>query len=303
MNKFEELEAFVAVVDQQSFSKAGDKLGVAKSVLSRRVSELEKRLGVQLMQRTTRKLSLTDSGRHFYQRSVSLLADLIEAEQLVSAAQCALSGKIKLAAPLGLGILQLSKPIAEFMALHEGIEISIDLNDRQVDLVEEEFDLAIRAGHLQDSSLIARKLATIGFAVCASPDYIQKHGEPSHPSDLSDHEVLAYNNIETGLQWGFEAQGKRIKPRVKYRVSANNGEMLANMAVHGLAITSGPLFFLQQHIDSGALVQILTDYPFPEVGIYAVYPPGRLISRRVKTLSDYLLAYFKEASATGSNGQ
>ncbi len=293
MNKFEELEAFVAVVDQRSFSKAGDKLGVAKSALSRRVSDLEKRLGVQLMQRTTRKLSLTDTGQHFYQRAVTLLADLAEAEEIVSDAQYDLSGKIKLAVPMGLGISQLSKPIAEFMLQHPKIEIAIDLNDRQINLVEEGFDLTVRVGDLQDSSLIARKLASLQFAVCASPDYLAKHGEPLHPSELSAHEVLIYSNTSTNMQWTFTDQGKRLLPRVKSRMSANNGDLLAKLATHHLGITSGPLFHLQAYIDRGELIPILTRYPKPETGIYAVYPPGRMVPRRVKVLSDYLFDWFR----------
>lgn len=294
MNKFEELEAFVAVVDRHSFSNAADKLGVAKSILSRRISELEKRLGVQLMQRTTRKQSLTDAGRHFYQRAVNLLSDLNEAEQIVSEAQISLSGRIKLAAPLGIGIGQLSKPIAEFMELHSEVEIVVELNDRHVDLVAEGFDLAVRIGHLQDSNLIVRKLANIGLAVCASPDYLKKHGEPQHPSELSNHQVMLYNNIQVGQQWFFYENNKRISPRVKYRLSANNGELLAKAASHGLAITAGPLFYLQEYIDRQELVPILKRFSVPEAGMYAVYPPGRLVSRRVKMLSDYLFEYFRE---------
>jgi DNA-binding transcriptional LysR family regulator len=294
MNKFEELEAFVAVVDHHSFSTAADRLGVAKSSLSKRVSELEKRLGVQLMQRTTRKLSLTDSGRHFYQMAVNLLADLNEAEQMVSDAQAGLSGKIKLAAPLGLGVGQLSKPLSEFMQLHPKIEIDLDLNDRQLNLVDEGFDLAIRVGELEDSSLIARKLSSAGFAVCASPAYLALHGEPQHPSELVNHEVLVYSNVSVSQQWSFDDNGKQVSPRVKSRMRANNGEVLANFAQHGLGIVSGPLFFLQAYIDSAVLVSILTDYPRSEIGVYAVYPPGRLVSRRVKMLSDHLHVFFKE---------
>ena len=295
MNKFEELEAFVSVVDSHSFSTAADKLGVAKSSLSKRVSELEKRLGVQLMQRTTRKLSLTDSGKHFYQRALNLLADLSEAEQIVSDAQSGLIGKIKLTAPLGLGVGRLSVPIADFMQLHPRIEIDLDLNDRQLDLVDEGFDLAIRVGDLQDSSLIARRLTSTGFAVCASPTYLKTHGEPKHPSELVGHEVLVYSNVSATHQWSFDDQGKRVSPRVKSRMCANNGEVLANLARHGLGIVNGPLFYLQAFIDNGELIQILNDYPRKEAGIYAVYPPGRLVSRRVKMLSDHLLAYFREA--------
>ena len=296
MNKFEELEAFVAVVDQHSFSHAAEKLGVAKSILSRRVSDMEKRLGVQLMQRTTRKLSLTDSGRHFYQRAVNLLSDLNEAEQVVSEAQSSISGRIKLAGPLGIGIGQLSNPIAEFMALHTDVEISVELNDRHVDLVAEGFDLAVRVGHLQDSNLIARKLAKVRFAVCASPEYLDKYGEPQHPSELSDHQVMVYSNIQVGQQWFFYEDNKKVTPRVKYRLSSNNGELLAKVASHGLAITTGPLFYLQDYIERGELVPILTAYPNPEAGMYAVYPPGRLVSRRVKMLSDYMHEYFRDTS-------
>jgi len=296
MNKFEELDSFVAVVENQSFSTAANKLGVAKSMLSRRVSDLEKRLGVQLMQRTTRTLSLTDTGRHFYQRAVSLLADLNDAEEMVTDAQCSLSGKIKLAAGVGIGIGQLSKPIAEFMLQHPEIEIAVDLNDRQVDLIAEGFDLAVRIGQMQDSNLIARKLASVHFAICASPGYIEKHGEPRHPSELSEHQVMAYSNMQVGKQWFYQKNGKRVTPRVKYRLSANNGELLAKVACHGLAITSGPLFYLQRYIDRGELMPILTDYPAPESGMYAVYPPGRIVSRRVKMLSDYLFEYFRNSN-------
>jgi DNA-binding transcriptional LysR family regulator len=296
MNKFEELEAFVAVVDRHGFSAAADKLGMAKSILSRRVSDLEKRLGVQLMQRTTRKLSLTDTGRHFYQRTVNLLSDLNDAEQMVSDAQVSLSGKIKLAAPLGIGIGQLSRPIADFMELHPEIEIAVELNDRHVDLVTEGFDLAVRVGQLQDSNLIARKLAEVHFATCASPTYLKRHGEPGHPSELSAHQVMVYNNIQVGEQWFYFQDGKRVTPRVKYRLSANNGELLAEVASHGLAICTGPLFYLQGHIERGELIPILTDFERDAAGMYAVYPPGRLVSRRVKMFSDYLFEYFRDRS-------
>lgn len=296
MNKFEELEAFVSVVDHLSFSAASERSGVAKSVLSRRVSDMEKRLGVQLMQRTTRKLSLTDTGEHFYQRALSLLADLNDAEQMVSDSQCSLSGKIKLTAPLALGIGQLSLPLAQFMSEHTEIELSIDLNDREADLVEEGFDLAIRVGHLQDSNLIARKLAEVHFAVCASPGYLEAHGEPEHPSDLAGRQVLIYSNTLPSRQWSFQVNRERVTPRVKFRISANNGELLAKMASQNLGLTSGPLFFLQNYIDRGELVPVLTDYVIPSVGMYAVYPPGRLVSRRVKMLSDFLFEYFRDTT-------
>ena len=294
MNRFEELEAFVAVVDYQGFSSAGEKLGIAKSMLSRRVTELERRLGVQLLQRTTRRQSLTDSGQVFYQRATQILADLEEAEQFVADAQCQLSGRIRLALPLGFGVSQLAFPISEFLAQHPEIKIDIDLSDRQVNLVEENIDLAIRVGELEDSSLIARRLADVQFAICASPDYLALHGEPQHPAELADHEVLIYSNVAAGRQWAYSEGGETVIPRLNYRLTANNGEFLAAVACRGNAIVSGPLVFLQQHIDSGQLVPILKRHTRSAIGMYAVYPPGRLISRRVKILSDALYAHFRD---------
>ncbi len=294
MNRFEELEALVAVVDYRGFGNASEKLGIAKSMVSRRVSELEKRLGVQLLQRTTRRQSLTDAGREFYQRATQVLADLHEAEQSVADAQCEISGRIKLTLPLGFGVSQLAQPIADFLMEHPDIKIDIDLNDRQVDLVEENIDLAIRVGVLEDSSLIARKLASIHFCVCASPDYLKKFGEPRHPAELTEHEVLVYSNVTVGRQWSYQVDGKLQNPRMKYRLSANNGEFLAAVAGCGHAIVSGPVAFLQDYIKAGELVAILTEYQRPAAGMYAVYPPGRLVSRRVKVFSDALYAHFRE---------
>jgi DNA-binding transcriptional LysR family regulator len=294
MNRFEELEAFVAVVDFRGFGNAGEKLAVAKSMVSRRVSELEKRLGVQLLRRTTRRQSLTDAGREFYQRASQLIADMHEAEQCVAETESEVSGRIRLSLPLGFGVSQLAEPIAAFMKNHPGINISIDLNDRQVDLIEENIDLAIRVGDLTDSSLIARKLCSVNFAVCASPAYLALHGEPRHPSELAAREVLVYSNVAVGRQWFYELNGKLVSPRMKYRLSANNGEFLAAVASHGYAIVNGPIAFLQTYIETGELVPILVDYARSGVGMYAVYPPGRQLSRRVRVFSDAMFAHFSE---------
>ena len=296
MNRFEELEAFVAVVDYRGFSSAGEKLGVAKSMVSRRVSELEKRLGVQLLQRTTRRQSLTEAGREFHQRALQILADLNEAEQFVADAQCQVAGKIRLALPLGLGVSQLAEPISQFMADNPEIEFDIDLNDRQIDLIAENIDLAIRVGDLEDSSLIARKLASVHFATCASPEYLARFGEPQHPAELSAREVLVYSNVAVGHQWYYQQDGKRISPRMKYRLSANNGEFLATVAQRGQGIVTGPLAYLQELIERGELIQILTSFSRQVTGMYAVYPPGRLVSQRVRVFSDALYAHFRERS-------
>jgi DNA-binding transcriptional LysR family regulator len=294
MSRFEELEAFVAVVDYRGFGNAGEKLGIAKSMVSRRVSELERRLGVQLLQRTTRRQTLTDAGNEFHQRATQLLCDLHDAEQSVSHQQSAVSGRIRLALPLGFGVSQLAEPISDFLAQHPEIRIEVDLNDRKLDLIEENMDLAIRVGVLDDSNLIARKLSKVHFAVCASPSYLREHGEPRHPAELVDHEVLVYSNVSVGQQWSYQDAGKQVSPRMKYRLSANNGEFLAAVASRGQAIVNGPSALLQDYIDTGELLPILTDYPLAEAGMYAVYPPGRLVAGRVRMLSDTLYRYFQD---------
>ena len=223
-----------------------------------------------------------------------ILADLNEAEQVVADTQCRVSDKIRLALPLGLGTSQLAEPINQFM--DDNLEIEIDLNDRQIDLIDENIDLAIRVGDLQNSSLIARKLARVHFAICASSAYLARFGEPQHPAELSAHEVLVYSNVAVGRQWFYQQDGKRVSPRMKYRLSANNGEYLATIAKHGLGIVSGPLAFLQDLIERGELVQILTGFTRQITGMYAVYPPGRLVSQRVRVFSDALYAHFRERS-------
>jgi DNA-binding transcriptional LysR family regulator len=251
---------------------------------------------VQLLQRTTRRQSLTEAGREFYQRALQILADLNEAEQVVADTQCQIAGKIRLALPLGLGVNQLAEPISRFMADNPAIEFEIDLNDRQIDLIEENIDLAIRVGDLEDSSLIARKLASVHFAICASPEYLARFGEPQHPAELSTREVLVYSNVTVGRQWYYQQDGKRVSPRMKYRLSANNGEFLAAVARRGQGIVTGPLAYLQDSIESGELVQILTGFSKQVTGMYAVYPPGRLVSQRVRVFSEALYAHFHERS-------
>jgi DNA-binding transcriptional LysR family regulator len=262
-------------------------------MVSRRVSELERRLGVQLLQRTTRRQAVTDAGREFYRRATQLISDMQDAELSVAHGQTAISGRIRLALPLGFGVSRLAQPLSQFLLRHPEISIEVDLNDRRQDLIKENIDLAIRIGELEDSSLIARKLANVHFAVCASPEYLRVNGEPQHPSELVDHEVLVYSNVSVGRQWSYQRDGKRVSPRMKYRLSANNGEFLAAVASYGQAIVSGPLALVQSYIDSGQLVPILTKFVPPEAGMYAVYPPGRLVAGRVRVLSDALHAHFQ----------
>lgn len=288
MGRYEQLEAFVEVVDQQSFSAAGEKMGLVKSVLSRRVSELETRLGVKLLNRTTRKLSLTSAGEQLYQQASVLLSHILDAEQRVSDEQVTLSGRLKIAAPLSFGNRHLATAISEFADLHPEIDISLDLNDREIDLVAEGFDMTIRIGELMDSTLIARNLGTIRFATAASDAYLKQHGEPRHPTDLINHQGLLYSNLSAKQQWQFTDNNQPVVAIPRTRLSANNGDFLSKAAISGLGIVNSPTFLINEYIRSGELRQILKGYAAEPTGIYALFPPGRLIPRRVKVLVEFL---------------
>lgn len=293
MDRFAGLESLVAVVEAGSFSKAAERLGIAKSVVSRRIGLLEQHLGVHLLRRTTRSLSLTEPGQAFYRRAVRILAELAEAEQSVSDTSTELRGRLRIAAPLSFGLHHLTGALNEFLREHPGIELDLDLNDREVGLVEEGFDMAVRIGSLRDSSLVARRLGTVRFVTCASPDYLARHGVPERPEDLSEHVGLHYANLAPAQAWVF-ARGS-TEPVVSIpnvRLRANNGDALAAAAVAGLGIVNTPTFIVDELIACGRLVALLPEYLRPPIGIYAVFPPGRLPARRVKALTDHLAAHF-----------
>lgn len=293
MDKFAEYEALVSVVEHGSFSAAAEHLGIAKSLISRRVSLLEKRLGDRLLHRTTRALHLSDSGREFYQRARQILSDLNETEEAIGEQAGRLAGPIRLAAPMSFGIKHLAPALNAFLQHHPHIEFDLDLNDREVQLVEEGFDMALRIGELPDSSLIARPLATIHHITCASPDYLKQYGEPASPNELRQHAGLQYAHVPPRRQWRF---GDTVAvPRIVAR--CNNGETLAEMAVAGHGIVASPSFILGDYCRSGQLQQILTDFPRTATQLHAIFPPGRLLPRRVRELGDFLSQCFAPPSA------
>ncbi len=289
MDRFADMRMFVAVVDAGSISGAAERLAVAKSAVSRRLAELETRLGAQLLHRTTRRLGLTDNGRAFFERAQRILADLEEAEQAVSQAHGAIRGRLKVALPLSFGLLHLAGLINEFMGLHPEVEFDLDFNDRQIDLMQEGFDLAIRIARLPDSSLIARKLAPIRHVACASPDYLARHGTPMRADDLAGHAGLVYSNLANPGLWSYVGpDGLPGSVQVPAKLRANNGDFLRRAAIAGQGVILHPTFYLNDAIRSGALVPLLTDHAWPEVNAYAVYPPTRHLSRRVRAFVDFL---------------
>ena len=293
MDKFEDIQAFIAVVDAGSFTAAAQKLGSAKSAVSRRVSALEARLGVQLLHRTTRVLNLTASGRSFYDHGTRILADLEEAEAAVQQQHGELRGTLRFALPLSFGVRHLCGPIATFTKQHPKVRFDLDLNDRRVDLIEDNFDLALRIGRLADSSLIARRLFDVRAVVCASPHYLNVHGTPETPDDLKDHRCLVYSNLDDPDKWTYEDRdGNEGTVKVRPELSASSGDFLANAAAHGMGVVIQPTFIAATAIRAGNLIPVLTDYSWPISPAYAVYPPTRHLSYRVRAFIDFLADKF-----------
>ena len=293
MDRFDDMATFVAVVEAGSFTAAADRLDVAKSVVSRRVSALEERLGVQLLRRTTRRLSLTESGAGFYERSLRLLSDLEEAESAVAQEHGELRGQLRIALPLSFGLRHMPEPIAAFSKQHPRVDFDLDLNDRRVDLIEEGMDFAVRIGHLRDSTLIARKLFDAHTVICASPDYLATNGTPAHPDQLSDHTCMVYSNLAEPGRWAYtDTDGTRRRVDVGRGMQASSGDFLCEAAVAGLGIIMQPTFIAHDAIRAGALVPILTEFGWPVSPGYAVYPPTRHLSFRVREFLDFLVEHF-----------
>jgi len=294
MDRFADMQMFVRVVETGSISAAAERLEVAKSAVSRRLAELENRLGAQLLHRTTRRLNLTDSGRAFFDQAQRILADLAEAEAAVSQAHTALKGRLRVALPLSFGLLHLAPLIEEFMALHPDVEFDLDFNDRQIDLMQEGIDLAIRIANLPDSSLIARRLAPVRHLLSASPAYLARHGTPTRPEDLQHHVCLAYSNLANPGVWPYRTpDGVTGSVQVPVKLKANNGDFLYQAALAGHGLILHPTFYLRDALRSGALVPVLTDIVWPELNAYAVYPPTRHLSSRVRALVDFLAQRFE----------
>ena len=295
MLKTEEIQVFVQVVNSGTMTAAAEHLQLAKSAVSRRLAELEGRLGVELFHRSTRKLSLTDSGHAFYQRCIQILDDLMETEHSVSQSHQEIRGQIKVAAPLSFGVMHLGPAIIEFQQQHPGITFDIDFNDREVDLIQEGFDVGIRIANLKDSSLIARRLAELSMVVCASPAYLRQHGEPQTPEELPQHACITYSYSARPDQWEFQdKQGKTISITVNKAMIANNGRFMRDAAAAGLGIVRQPTFIAYEYIAAGKLVPVLRDYKVTSYDAYALYPPTRHLSRRVRHFIDFLATRFED---------
>lgn len=295
MSQLEEMQTFVRIVEAGSITRAAEQLNTVKSAISKRLTDLEKRLGISLLQRTTRKQTLTDAGRDYYQHCVRILDDIYEVETALSDQQSALSGRIRLAAPITFGLMHLSPALRAFNRDNPDIVFDIEFNDRQQDLVTEGIDLAIRVSNLADSSLIARKLAPTRLLICGSPDYFARNGLPQKAEDLLyGHVKLQYANVSASWQLkGHEGQNMTINlPAV---LTANNGQFLHDAAIEGKGLILSPDFICADAIRAGQLLPVLEDCLLQnEIGVYAIYPQTRYLSRRIRMLIDFLRDYFAE---------
>lgn len=292
----DELDAFVQVVEAGTITAAARRMGVAKSVLSERLSALESRLGVTLLRRTTRSMALTDAGTGLYDSARDILARL-EAAGVHAAAhggQGGLHGALRLAAPLSFGASHLGELLMPFLQANPGLSCQIELDDRTVDLIDGRFDLAIRIGRLPDSRLVARRLGQTRRVVCASPGYLAQYGVPRTPEDVRHHDTVGYSHTTAARLWSFiDAQGREVTAAVaRPRVVANNGDLIREAAIAGLGLVVLPHFIVAAALRQGTLVEVLADaVPAPEP-IHAVYLPERQLPPKTRALIDHLIAAF-----------
>lgn len=289
MDTLTSMRVFTNVVDAGSFSGAADRLNMSRAMASKYVINLEDHLATRLLNRTTRRLSLTESGAAYYERCVQIISDVQEAEQAAGQLTSTPRGTIKITMPVAYGLHRLGPVIADYVHRYPDVKLEISLNDRRLDLVEEGFDLAIRIGTLPESGLIARKLAVDRTVVCASPAYLQQHGIPKVPADLARHSCLGYTYTSSGDEWSLRSAEMDAAIRIAGSIKANNGDMLRLAALNGAGVIFQPLFIVQDDLHAGRLVQILGDYTSKDLGIYAVYPSRKHLSAKVRTFVDFLV--------------
>jgi DNA-binding transcriptional LysR family regulator len=284
--------AFVRVVETGAFARAAERMDLSKSILSRRVARLEEQLGAKLLTRTAQGAQPTDIGQAYFARASNILAELEAAQEIVADAVTQIAGTIRITAPLSFGTQHLAPALADFARMHPKVDLDVSLNDRTVDLLAGGYDMAVRIGNLQDSALVARKIAPVRAVVVASPKYLDERGRPEHPRDLAEHDLLFYANIPTYEQWRFRVRDRweHVKGHARFR--ADNGEMLREAACAGLGIVILPSFIASHAIQSGGLEVLLRDFPLEEVGLHLVMPPGRASTARIRALIDFIAARF-----------
>lgn len=295
MDRLTEMEAFATVVDQGGFTDAARKMGISKSAVSKHVSSLEARLGARLLNRTTRRVSPTEIGLAYYDRALKVLNDAGEADALVSSMQSDPSGLLRISVATDFGVNHLSPVLGQFLEEFPDITVNMVLNNRYVELISEGFDMAVRIGELEDSTLRARKLTETTKRMIASPSYFRKYGRPQKIDDLNEHKLLHYSSQAGGAVWKITApSGEKRQVRTAGGLSVNDGQSLLNAAISGLGIAYLPSFLYSRAMTEGLVEDAMPDLPMELQGIYAVYPPGRFTQPKVRAFIDFLVNQFAD---------
>jgi DNA-binding transcriptional LysR family regulator len=294
VDRFLALRSFAEVVDAGSFVAAADQLGLSKAAISRHVAELESHLGVRLLHRTTRKLSLTEEGEVFHARARQLLSDMAEAEAEITSRSREAVGQLRVNVPVSFGIHHLAQVWGEFRRKHPKVSLDITLSDRVADLAEEGFDAAVRIARLPSSSLVSRQLATTRMVLCASPQYLRRAGRPKHPADLAQHSVIAYSYWSERDEWEFGGPQGPVTVRTQPCIRTNNGDVCRAAALQHQGLILQPTFIVGADLQQGTLVEVLPDYRSITLGIHAMYQSRKHLSPKVRLLIDFLVAWFRE---------
>jgi DNA-binding transcriptional LysR family regulator len=300
MDRFRTIDSFVRVAIAGSFSAAAKQLSMSRALVSLHVTDLEKRLGVRLLNRTTRSLTLTEAGANYLEYCRRMLAEMNEQESSITQLQKEPRGSLKVAAPKSFGTLYLSDAAVSFSARYSNIQLSLILEDysfRAYDFVEQGLDVAVRLGDLPDSTLVARKIATLQWIVCASPKYLAHHGEPKTPAELAKHPCLAHVNLDPNDRaWRLHSSNHVVSVKISGAFSSNSALVLRKAALAGLGIGYLPLYCIEEDLKTGALRKVLTNYSPPQRPIYVVYPPAARVPERVRTFVDFLADWFRDAA-------
>jgi len=282
---FDDLFWLVAVVDAGTLSAAAERHGVSGAAVSKRLRLLEQRLSVRLLERNARRLRTTEAGEMYYRRGKRLLEAFAELEENVSSTNELLRGTIRINSPHSFALLRLADPVATFMREHPEVNVQIHLDDSYIDINDSDYDIVIRIGKLEDSSVVSRRVASTSILCCASPEYLATYGEPLKPEELSDRDCLIYNQF---YSWGFSKSGERQEVAMNGSVQSDNGQFLSLLAERGHGVILQPYFIVQSALERGSLTRILSDYHIDEVGVYALYPSRQYLPQKIKRFVSHL---------------
>jgi len=296
MENLAAIPVFISVVKQGGISQAARALGISKSAVSKRISSLEDRLGARLLHRTTRRISLTEAGKIYFELAGKSLDAALEAENAVSELQGEPRGLLRINAPMSFGHLYLAEMIPAFLDCYPNLKIDLEMNDSVVDLVNGGYDLAVRIGVLENSSLIARKIASCDHILCASEAYLERKGKPSHPSELKKHNCLLYSNSSNGSEWSFISGEEQESVLVSGNYNVNNSEILRKALLYGTGIGRIPAFVVDSDLKSGKLIRLFDSYRLTSLPINVVFPERDFLPVKVRAFIDFSIDYFEDVS-------